>query len=156
MYIMWPHWKENLPLLWYLGKLTLKETSVLWKFSYLEGIKEIKVFSEIIVPIPIPWLLTSRGHTQLPNTLPSTLQTVIQPREATLWPRRLPLQSSQHTQHTLASGRAYPAYPSFRNRHTHGTQLYTAFKKAPGARLQDYKTALPANREHNALRGGKI
>ena len=74
-------------------------------------------------------------HTLLPNTLHSTQHT---PQEAALQPRdfrkppygpeRLPysqettLQSPQHTQHTLASGRAYPWYPA-----------YTAFKKAPGA-----------------------
>ena len=139
MYIMWPHWKENLPLLWYLGKLKFME--------------EIKCFVKIFVPErnqrnqSVQWnycthtlrLVSLWGcpeHTLMPNTSPSTQQTIIQPREATLWPtdlRRLPYGQGtalQSPQHTLASGRAYPWYPA-----------YTAFKNAPGAtqttRLQD-------------------
>ena len=53
---------DNLPLLWYLGKLkfmeeikcSIKSVKVLWNFSYLEGIKEIKVSSEILYPYPYP------------------------------------------------------------------------------------------------------
>ena len=44
-----------------------------------------------------------------------------------------------------------PVYPTFRNRHTHGTQSTQHSRRPKGPhRLQDYKTAnQPANREHN-------
>ena len=77
----------------------------------------------------------AREHTLLPNTLPSTQQTIIQPREAALQPtdfRRLPYGPEA----TLRPGDypySLPAYPSFRNRHTHGTQHTQSSRKAPGA-----------------------
>ena len=154
VYIMWPHWKENLPLLWYLGKL-----------KFLE---EIKCFVKIFVPgrnqrnQSVQWNYCTHTHTLrlvspwgCPGTYP-VAQYIAQytadchtAQRGYPMAQRLPLQSPQHTQHTLASGRAYPAYPSFRNRHTHGTQLTQHSRRPQGP---DYKTALPANREHNAQR----
>ena len=80
-------------------------------------------------------------------------ETDIQPREATLWPRdirRPPY--SQETAPTVP-----PAHPSFKNRHTHSTQHTQPSRRPQGPyRLQDYKTAQPANREHNKMpRRGK-
>ena len=66
----------------------------------------------------------AREHTLLPNTLPSTQQTIIQPREAALQPtdfRSCPMalrppfgQETTPTvsQHTLASGTGIPMVPS--------------------------------------------
>ena len=86
---------------------------------------------------------TARGHTLLPNTLHSTQHTL---REATLWPRdfRRPLYG-QETAPTVSP--AYPAYPKLQTEHTHAYPAYTAFEKAPGARLQDYKTANIASQQ---------
>ena len=152
MYIMWPHWKENLPLLWYLGKLKFME--------------EIKCFVKIFVPErnqrnqSVQWnycthtlrLVSLWGrpehtlHTLLPNTLHTLQETTIQPREATLQPRdfrRPPY--GQETAPTVSP--AYPAYPSFR-------QSIPMVPSIPSKHKTDYKTTrlqiLPANREHNA------
>ena len=166
--------EDNLPLLWYLGKCKIyggwiKVFSQIWlhpmesKDQKESTIKSVKCFCEIF------HTLTFHTHTHTlrlvspwgcpGNPAYPSGDMPLQPREATAcspgtlrgcpMARRLPLQSPQHTQCTLASGRAYPWYPA-----------YTVFSKAPGAHT-DYKTTrlqiLPTTREHNKMpRGGKI
>ena len=162
-YIMWPHWKETISH--FCDTLEIEEMSVLWNFSGIKGFKrsqrnQLSVQWNLHTHTHTLRLVSLWGHpehTLLPNTLHTLQETATQPREATLQPRdfrgpalwpwgcptaqRLPLQSPQHTQHTLASG----------TEHTHGTQHTQSAEQATGARLQDYKTEiLPANRKHNA------
>ena len=122
---------------------------------------QLSVFVKFFIPWPYPThtlrLVSPWGCPGNPAYPSGDMP--LQPREATAcspgtlrghpMARRLPLQSPQHTQCTLASGRAYPWYPA-----------YTVFSKAPGAHT-DYKTTrlqiLPTTREHNKMpRGGKI
>ena len=129
---------DNLPLLWYLGwnwgnqvfceifvpgRNQRNQLNVLWKISYPNP--------ETSLTLGMP------RHTLLPNTL-HTLQ------EATIQPRGLPY--SQETALTVSP--ANPVYPSFRNRHTHGTQHTQSSRRPQGPhRLQDYKTANIASQQ---------
>ena len=94
--------------------------------------------------------------------MPNTLHTL---QEAALWPtdfRRLPYSLERLPYGPGTSGRppysqetaptVPPAHPSFKNRHTHSTQHTQPSRRPQGPyRLQDYKTAQPANREHNKM-----
>ena len=126
-----------------LGRNQRNQLSVLWNFSYPDHTHTLRLVSpwgrpEYTLHCPIQY--TSRQHTPCPIGLPYSPGTSGGHPTA----QRLPLQSPQHTQHTLASGRAYPWYPA-----------YTVFKKSPRGHT-DYKTTrlqiLPANREHKAQR----
>ena len=117
-------------------RIQRNQLSVLWNFSY---------------PYPYPETSLTLG---MPRAYPIAQYTAYSLERLPYGPqtsgdhpmaRRLPLGSPQHTQHTLAPGRAYPWYPA-----------YTAFKNAPGATQTTRLETLPANREHNKMpRGGK-
>ena len=146
--------EDNLPLLWYL-----ENVKFCWNQKHKDSVIPLKLRKSsvceifcthtytlrLVSPLGCPgnsaYPTAQRGypmareHTLLPNTLPSTQQTIIQPREAALQPtdfRRLPYGPEA----TLRPGDypySLPAYPSFRNRHTHGTQHTQSSRKAPGA-----------------------
>ena len=116
VYIMWPHWKENLLLLWYLGNVN--------PIQFYEG---IKCFCEIfrtqnhtLYTLRLVSLWGCPEHILLPNTLHTFQETAIQPREATLQPRDFsrppygPRTSGSHPTAMRLPLQSPPAYPSFR------------------------------------------
>ena len=123
--IMWPPNERRISH--FCDTLEIEEISVLWNFSYPYPYPE----TSLTLGMPRAYPITQYTAHSL-ERLPYSTKTSGNCHTA----QRLPLQSPQHTQHTLASGRAYPWYPA-----------YTVFRKAPGAtqttRLQDCKYCQP-------------
>ena len=131
MHIMWPPWKETISH--FCDTLEIEEIKCfLWNFSYPDPtLHTLRLVSPWGRPGTYPYCpIHCPAHSPSGGCpMAQGLQeTTIQPREAALWPG---------TASTVPL-----AYPSFRNRHTHGTQ-HTQPSRRPQwpHRLQDYKTA---------------
>ena len=137
VYIVQPHSKENLPLLWYLGNWGNQVFCEIFRTQ--TPYPETSLTLEMPRDIPLAQYIAQ--HTAYPSgscPMAQGLQeNAIQPRETTLWPRdfmRLPY--SQKTAPTVSP--AYPVYSSFRNRHAHGIQHTQPSGRPQGPhRLQD-------------------